>query len=172
MLKASDLLASFIKQLLLYLARIHKPCPAGVQEQIWKFFGTKRTQPDFGDLDDIVISLSKHTVNTIYIIDGLDELDGKEAEEVLRFAKKLIGKKAKQNGSRIAIFSREIAPHLKVSRFVPCTVHISTSNSITTGMPLYIETVVEEKFGDCELESDLALIEEIKEKLLKGASGM
>src|SRR5436190_24210845 len=53
MLKGSDLLASFIKQLLVYLATVRKPYPEAVQKDIQKFFGTKRSEPDFDDLADI-----------------------------------------------------------------------------------------------------------------------
>lgn len=173
MLKASDIFASLIKQVLVHLAATHRPCPPEVQEQIWKFFGREFTQPDFHDLYDIIISLSKNMIKIIYVIDGLDELDEKDTEILLRFAQKIFGSKAEQNGSRIAIFSREeIAPHLKVPLFIPDTVHISTSSSIPTDMPFYIKAVVEDKFSVCELNNDLALMEDIKKKLLEGASGM
>src|SRR5436190_19097150 len=57
MLKGSDLLASFIKQLLVYFAAICKPCPATVQNDIRKFFGPKCSEADIGDLTDIFSSL-------------------------------------------------------------------------------------------------------------------
>lgn len=168
MLKATDLLASFIKQLLEHLDRIHRPRPAEVQEQILRFFGRECIQPDFDDLAVIAISLSEHMARTIYIIDGLEELDEKEVEKVLRF-----GSKIEKNGTRIAIFSRDnIAPYLEVPRFIPRTVHISTSNNNTKDIGLYIEIVVKDKMCVRELTSDLALMKETKQKLSQGASGM
>jgi hypothetical protein len=119
----------------------------------------------------LMIWLSKHTAKTIYIIDGLDELDGKEAEKVLRVVQELSGSKTEQNGSRIAIFSRDqIAPYLL--RFVPDTIHISASNNIEKDLQLYIETVVEDKICVRGLTSDSMPMEETKQKLSEGASGM
>lgn len=173
MLKGSDLLSSFIKQLLVYLATICKPCPAAVQEDIQKFFGKKHSEPDFDDLTDIFSSLATNTPEAIYVIDGLDEFDENEVEKVLRIIRQLFGSKTKQNGSRILIFSRDqIAPYLNVTRFVPGTVHISTLNNTRKDMQLYIETVIEDKMCVRELTSDPDLMEETKQRLLEGASGM
>jgi hypothetical protein len=173
MLKGSDLLASFIKQLLIYLAAICKPCPAAVQEDIWKFFGTKRSEPDFDDFDDIFSRLATYTPKAIYVVDGLDEFDGKEVEKVLRVFRNLFGSKTQQHGSRILIFSRDqIAPYLDVVRFIPGIVHISTLNSNRKDMQLYIETVIEDKMCVRELTRDSDLMEETKQRLLEGASGM
>jgi len=173
-LKGSDLLASFIKQLLVYLTTVCKPCPTGVQEDLSKFFGTKRSEPDFGDLADIFSILFLHTPKTIYIIDGLDEFDEKEVEKVLRIVQKLFGSKSKRNGSRILIFSRDqIAPYLSVTRLIPGTAHISTSlNNITKDIQLYVQIVTEDKMCVRELTSDHALMEMTKQRLLEGALGM
>jgi hypothetical protein len=173
-LKASDLLASFIKQLLEYLTIVRKPCPTGVQDDLWKFFGTKRSEPDFDDLADIFSSLFPHTPKTIYIIDGLDEFDEKEVEKVLLIVRKLFASKSKRNGSRILIFSRDqIAPYLSVTRLIPGTAHITTSlNNITKDIQLYIQIVIEDKMCVRELTNDHALMEMTKQRLLEGALGM
>jgi hypothetical protein len=173
-LKGLDLLASFIKQLLVYLITVQKPYPAGVQENLWKFFGTKRSEPDFDDLADIFSSIFPHTPETIYIIDGLDEFDEKEVEKVLRIVRKLFGSKSKRSGSRILIFSRDqIAPCLSVTRLIPGTAHISTSlNNITKDIQLYIQIVIEDKICVRELTKDSALMEMTKQRLLEGALGM
>jgi hypothetical protein len=173
-LKGLDLLASFIKQLLMYLTTLHKPCPAGVQENLWKFFRTKRSEPDFDDLADIFSSLFQHAPKTVYIIDGLDEFDEKEVEKVLRIVRKLFGSKSKWNGSRILIFSRDqIAPYLSVTQLIPGIAHISTSvNNITRDIQLYIQIVIEDKMCVRELTNDHALMEMTKQRLLEGALGM
>jgi hypothetical protein len=173
-LKGSDLLASFIKQLLVYLTKVRKPFPTGVQEDLLKFFGEKRSVPDFDDLADIFSSLIPHTPETIYIIDGLDEFDEKEVEKVLRIVRKLFGSKSRQKGSRILIFSRDqIAPYLSVTRLIPDIAHISTSlNNITKDIQLYIQTLIKDKMCLRELTNDQALMEMTKQRLLEGASGM
>lgn len=173
MLRASDVFASFVRQLLTYLIRIHRPCSKALQQQIWRFFGTRYTQPDFDDLADIFMRLSNEITGITYVIDGLDELDEEEAKRVLLVVKKIFGGETKQNGSRIALFSRDqIASYLKVPRFVPGTIHISTSNNIVEDIELYIEIVMEQKSCVRELTSDPALLKDIKRKLLEGASGM
>jgi hypothetical protein len=174
MLNGSALLASFIKQLLVYLDAMCKPCPLAVQGDIGKFFGMKRSEPDFEDLADIFSSLCAYTPKAIYILDGLDEFDEKEVEKVLRVVRQLFGGKSNRHGSRILIFSRDkVALHLDVGRSVPGTVHISTSNNITNDIQQYIDTVTEEKKTYVrELTSDPALMEETKQKLSDGALGM
>jgi hypothetical protein len=173
-LKGSELLASFIKQLLMYHTTVRKPYPTGVQEDLWKFFGTKRSEPDFDDLADIFSNLFLHTPEAIYIIDGLDEFDEKEVEKVLRIVRKLFGSKSKPNGSRILIISRDqIAPYLSVTRLIPGTAQISTSlNNIMKDVQLYIQTIIEDKMCVRELTNDHALMEMTKQRLLEGASGM
>ena len=174
MLKGSDLLASFIKQLLMYLATICKPCPTEAENDIRKFFGAKRVEPDFDDLADIFSSLCAYTPKAIYLIDGLDAFDEKEVMKVLRIIQRLFGNRTEQNGSRILIFSRDqIAPFLDVIRFVPGTAHISTSlENIASDIQLYIESAIEDKMYIRELSSDPALMKEVKQTLLKEASGM
>jgi hypothetical protein len=174
MLKGSDLFSSFIKQLLVYLAKIRKPCPPEVDEQMAKFFGAKRLDPDFDDLADMFVTLCNHTPRAIYVVDGLDELDQKEVGNVLRIIRKLFGSKGEQHGSRILLFSRDqVAPYLDVTRCVPGTAHISTSNGVAKDIQQYIETVIEEKIMYVrELTSDQTLMEETKRRLLEGASGM
>jgi hypothetical protein len=173
-LNGSALLASFIKQLLMYLTAIRKPWPSAVVEDIKKFFGTKRSEPDFDDLADILSSLCPYAPKAIYIIDGLDELAEKELGNVLRVVRQLFGGGSKKDGSRILIFSRvHVAPYLNVARSVPGTTHISTTNNITHDIQHYINTVIEEKQTYVrELTSDFALMEETKQKLLEGALGM
>lgn len=174
MLKGSDLLASYIKQLLLYLVVIGKPYPVAVQEQIMKFFGTKHSEPDFDDLAEIFSSLLKYTPKTIYIVDGLDEFQEREVERVLRVVRQVFGGKSELHGSRILIFSRDqIAPYLNVTRFAPGTAHISVSlEDLTKDIQLYIDHKIEDKMSCRELTSDILLTKEIKQILLEKASGM
>jgi hypothetical protein len=174
MLNGSALLASFIKQLLVYLAAICKPWPPEIQQDIRKFFGKKCSEPDFDDLADIFSSLCIYTPKAIYIIDGLDEFNGNEVEKVLGVVRKLFQGNSKQHGSRILIFSRDqVALYMNVARSVPGTTHISTSNNNSKDIQQYIHTVIQEKktYGR-ELTSDPNLMEETKHKLSDGASGM
>lgn len=174
MLKGTDLLASFIKQLLAHLSITGKSWPVQTTGEIRKFFGAKRSEPDFDDLNDIFSSLYTHTPNTIYIVDGLDEFDEREVKKVMRVVRRLFGSQnTGQNGSRILISSRDsIAPTLNMTRSVPGTAHISTSEKIAGDIQLYTEAAIADKMYDRELTNDPALMEEVKQRLLEGASGM
>lgn len=175
MLRGVDLLASYIKQLIVFLDRIGKPWPEQVYDGIVKFFGDKHSEPDFNDLDDIFSILFKHMMKATYIIDGLDEFDKREVEMVLHMVRRLFGTKSETHGSRILIFSRDqVAPKLDVSRSVPGTIHLSISpNNNKNDIQQFIETRIQEKTDYChELIQDPSLMRETKEKLLKGASGM
>lgn len=175
MLKGSDLMASFIQQLLLYLEKIRKPYPQTIYDYITKFFGTKRSQPDFDDLAEIFSELFKYTPNTLYIIDGLDSFDEKEVEKVLNVIRQFFAGKSKPLGSRIIILSREqITRHLSVTRSVPGIAHISIIKEHTAkDIRLYVETVIEDKTMHArELTEDDDLLEETKKRLTEGASGM
>ena len=174
-LNGSALLASFTKQLLVYLARICKPRPPKVQEDINKFFGAKRSEPDFFDLTGIFSSLYTYSPGAIYIIDGLDEFNEEEVGKVLHVVRQLFGGESKQHDSRIIVFSRDqVAPYLDVTRAVPGTTRVSLSvSNVMNDIQKYIDTVIEEKTAYVrELTSDPALMAEIKQKLLEGASGM
>ena len=175
MLKGSDLLASFIKQLLVHFDAIHKPWPAEIERDVRKFFGSKkRSEPDFDDLSDILSSLFEYTHETIYVIDGIDEFDEREVKKVLRVARQLFTGQTKQNSSRILIFSRDsIAPSLNVTLSIPGTVYISTSlENVASDIQLYTEAAIEDKMYYRELTSDPTLMKDIKQKLIEGASGM
>jgi hypothetical protein len=174
MLKGSDLFASYIKQLLLHLVIINKPCPEAIQRKIRKFFGSKHSEPDFDDLAEIFSGLFAYTPETIYIVDGLDELKKREVERILRVVRQVFGGKSKPHGSRILIFSRDqIAPYLNVTRFISGTAYISTSlKNVTKDIQLYVENIIDYKMSCHELTSDVTLTKEIKQTLVDKASGM
>lgn len=175
MLRGVDLLASFTKQLLVFLETLREPWPREVRMGIVKFFGKKRSEPDFDDLFDNFSTLFTYMDNTTYIIDGLDQFEEGEIEMVLKMARRLFGNKIENHGSRILIFSRDpIAAKLDMSRSIPDTVHISIPPSLAgRDIQLYIETMFEEKTAYTrELTQDPNLLKETKKTLLEKASGM
>jgi hypothetical protein len=175
MLKASDLLASFIKQLFIYLSNTLKPCPQVVQAQIEQFYGSDGPEPDFDDLADIFSSLFVLVPGATYIIDGLDELNHKEASQVLGIVRHLFENMTAPENARIFISSREeIDSNINVIHAIPGTPHISISLSdIASDIKLYIDTKATEKMTYArKLTEDSSLLEETKLKLLLGAEGM
>jgi hypothetical protein len=172
-LKGSDLLASLIKQLLLYLEMIRKPWPGMNEKDILKFFGEKRRIADFDDLAEIAVSLLKYTRNTICIIDGLDELDEIEAKKVLGLFRRLVKDRYGIKGLRIVLFSRDhVAPSLDVTRVIPGTVRISMSHNTIMDLEAFTDSKINEKMRDRELPGGDNILAEIKRRLLQEASDM
>ena len=64
-LKGSDLLASFIKQLLVYLTKVRKPFPTGVQEDLLKFLWEKLSVLDGVDADGAAKLAPAHHTPTV-----------------------------------------------------------------------------------------------------------
>jgi hypothetical protein len=172
-LKGSDLLASLIKQLLLYLEMIRKPWPGVIEKYVLKFFGKKRRKADFDDLAEIAVPLLKYTRNTICIIDGLDELDEIEVEKVLGLFRRLLKDREEIKRLRILLFSRDhVAPSLDVTRLIPGTLRISTSHNITRDLELFTDSKITEKMFHRELPGGNDIIADIKRRLLEEASDM
>jgi hypothetical protein len=174
MLKGSDLLARYIKQLLLYLSAISKPCSVTIQKEIRKYFESRRLESDFDDLTEIFSSLLVYTLKTIYIVDELDELKKKKTERILSVVRQFFDDKDKDHSSRILIFSRDqVASYLGVTRFISNTIYISISmKNVTKNIQLYVESIIDDKMSRRELTSNLVLAKEIKQTLLEKVSEM
>jgi hypothetical protein len=169
-LKGSGLLASLIKQLLLYLDMIRKPWPGEIEKDVLRFFGKKRLEPDFDDLAEIAVTLLKYMPNTMCVIDGLDELDENEAKKVLCLVGRIL---SDRDSLRILLFSRDhVAPYLDVTRLIPGTLRISTSNNTTRDLQVFTNRKINERMCLRELPGGPDLIAEIKRRLLEEASDM
>jgi hypothetical protein len=172
-LKGSDLLASLIKQLLLYLDTFRKPWPGEIEKDVLRFFGKKRLEADFDDLAEIAVTLLKYMPNTMCVIDGLDELDENEAKKVLCLVRRLLGNRDKRYSLRVLLFSRDhVAPYLDVTRLIPGTLRILVSNNTTRDLQLFIDSKISDKMCIRELPGGPDLIAEIKRRLLEEASNM
>ncbi|CAG7990576.1 unnamed protein product [Penicillium salamii] len=172
-LSASNLLSSFIRQLYAYICRKFRFNLEDVTEEINKFFGHKRVQPDLDDLKEIFTLCFRSVPNAVYIIDGLDALDREDGKFIMELFRSLLLYYGSQNGARILLLSRDQVPgYINISTFVPGIHQISTSANITQDISTYIESSFTDKTMCRTLTDDHLLIEEIKQRLLTESSGM
>lgn len=168
----SYILSSFIKQLYEFLQLTFR-VPEDIAKDIRRFFGHKRTQPDFDDLKDIFTNLFHHIPDTIYVIDGLDALDERHAKTLLKFIRSLFCDSLPPQGTRLLLLSREQVPgHINITTLIPGTRRILTSSNVMRDIETYIETTIAEKMMFITLTDDPQVMEEIKQVLLKESSGM
>jgi hypothetical protein len=171
-LQASAILSSFIKQLCEFLWRSSRLFPKGFLEELQKFFGIDRIVPDFEDLKDLFMQIFYHVPNTIYVIDGIDALDGENSKRLLKLIRSIFcGRKSL--GSRILLLSRDhIEGYINISTFIPGIRQISTSANVTEDIERFIEVSVIDKTMHRRLTDDGQLLEELKSALLTESAGM
>ncbi|KAK2782894.1 hypothetical protein FQN52_000534 [Onygenales sp. PD_12] len=165
---------AFIKQLCGFLRLVSKPCPAHILNQIRRFFGRKPTVPDFEDVKHIFVLLFYHVPDTIYILDGIDAVDHAHGTELLTTLRSLFHGSRPLNGSRILLLSREQIPgYINMTTLMPGISEIPTLPNVMADIQNYIETTVRDKTAIFrKLTSDPILLEEVKQALLLGSSGM
>ncbi|KAK2812422.1 hypothetical protein FQN50_001423 [Emmonsiellopsis sp. PD_5] len=165
---------AFIKQLCEFLLLASKPCPAHILNEIRRLFGRKPMVPDFEEVKHIFVSLFYHVPDTIYILDGIDALDQEDATELLTTFRSLFHGSSALNGSRILLLSRQQIPgYINITTLMPGISEIPTLPNVMGDIQNYIETTVGDKTAiSRKLTSDPFLLEEVKQALLVGSSGM
>ena len=172
-LQASAILSSFIKQLCEFLWRSSRLFPTGFLEELQKFFGIDRIVPDFEDLKDMFMQIFYHVPNTIYVIDGIDALDGENSKRLLKLIQSIFCGRKSLEGSRILLLSRDhIEGYINISTFIPGIRQISTSANVTGDIERFIEVSVIDKTMHRRLTDDGQLLEELKSALLTESAGM
>ncbi|KAJ5777337.1 hypothetical protein N7520_000583 [Penicillium odoratum] len=169
-LDASSILSSFIKQL---CALLHRPYPGDVAREIRKYFGDKRVKPDLDDLKDIFTLLFPYASDTIYVVDGIDALDRKQAKSLLSVFRSLFFDSRSQQGSRILVLSRDQVPgYINIDTFMPGIYRISTSGNVMQDIETYTESSIADKTMCRKITDDSLLSEEIPRRLLIESSEM
>ncbi|KAK2805511.1 hypothetical protein FQN51_000337 [Onygenales sp. PD_10] len=112
--------------------------------------------------------------NTIYILDGIDAVDHAHGTELLTTLRTLFHGSRPLNGSRILLLSREQIPgYINMTTLMPGISEIPTLPNVMADIQNYIETTVRDKTAIFrKLTSDPILLEEVKQALLLGSSGM
>ncbi|KAI9893899.1 MAG: hypothetical protein M1814_005452 [Vezdaea aestivalis] len=172
--RGTDLLASFIRQLLTYMSIIHKPCPPGIQGSIQRYYGRKESVPDWDDLVDVFVGLSRCVSGATYVIDGLDEFPETDILNILRFVE------AQPSGAgyqsmKILLLSRDkvAGPYLDIGRFISEVTRIATGQHNDDDIRSYITITIQHKSSQLrELTANSTLMNEVESRLFSGALGM
>ncbi|PON28229.1 hypothetical protein TGAM01_v202723 [Trichoderma gamsii] len=172
-LDASYIVSSFIKQICEFLYQQFGYYPENVASDLRKFFGPKRIQPDFDDLQVVFSRLCRSVPDTIYIIDGVDALQEAHAIRFLKFIQRLFCSSDASQGPRILLLSRDQVPgYINIGTFIHGIYQISISTNAEQDIKHYIETSIDEKMKYRTLTNDVSLLNEIKNTLLTESSQM
>lgn len=172
-LDASFIVSSFIKQICEFLYQQFGHYPNDVASDLQKFFGSKRTRPDFDDLQDVFSRLCRVVPDAIYIVDGVDALQEAHAIRFLKFIQRLFCSPDASQRSRILLLSRDQVPgYINIGTFIHGICQISISTNAMQDIENYIESTIEEKLTYRKLTDDVSLLNEIKKTLLIESSNM
>lgn len=167
-LTASSILASLVKQLLLYLDILGLPWPSQLGERLKREFRRCRKCLLSHEFTDILVELLPRFDNTILFVDGLDECDPKESEQLLCSLERLLRSRCTE--LKVFVASRD---EMDVSKYLPGCFRISTSeDNIVSDIQLYIDMAVARKIVNTGLTRSPQIIQDIKSSLLKGSQGM
>jgi hypothetical protein len=167
-LTASSILGSFVRQLLFHLDTLGIAWPSLIREKLERDFrqGRKSLLPH--ELIKILLELLSSFEKSTFFLDGLDECDPKESDQVLHSLERLLlGRTAKL---RIFVASRK---EMDISRYLSGCLHISLSEeNIASDIRLYVERAVAMKIVDEGLTNTPSVIQDIKTSLVKRSQGM
>lgn len=171
--QAFYIFSSMIKQLCEFLTLRSIPYPHSTLEGLKKFYGRRRSEPDFEDIMEIFRRLFHYVPHTTYVVDGLDTLDSRDAQTLLSFLRGLFDSSAQQHNPQLLLVSRDQIPGcLDLTHFFPRISRISTSTNNVQDIQEYIQARVADKMMDKKLTDNAQLLEELSRDLLQKSSGM
>ena len=165
-LTARSLFESYTKQLLYYLDSIQKSCPRHIITQIFDFYGPNKRPPSLDEVvDELVLPLSTEAECT-FIVDGVDECDTKETQEVLRTFKKLLAAPS----CRVLIACRE---EVDIIRRIPGSTRIRiTPEKSKADMKDFIGRKLEDMQSHRRISESEDMLTYIEQELMKRADHM
>ena len=168
-LQAADLFESLVKQGLMYLASVQKPCPDSVMKKLEELYTYGGPERDLQDIVEVFSELFHSLGAATYIIDGLDEFEYKEINHVLRGFRDLLFNTTQQ---KLYLSSRnELHHNIDIAHILPDTKQVLISQSDSNeDIKLYIETKIADQTR--KLTDDVALMQDVKSQLLLRARGM
>jgi hypothetical protein len=158
-------LGSFITQLISQFEKLLKPIPVveGIEH---------RTSLDENELIEILLNLTTSSLETIFILDGLDECRPADGEKILHFFEQVLLTKVADSTCRAFISSREDSNGLE--RLSSCYTGLALCDTdVEKDIWDYVDNTVDDKIKTKQLKvRDPNLTSEIKKKLFDGAEGM
>ncbi|KAI9778532.1 MAG: hypothetical protein M1839_008063 [Geoglossum umbratile] len=170
-LSALTVLGTFTKQITSHFEKLSKPIPAILRGKIEQIQDEGRSSFDIDELTDILLDLATKSLETFFILDGLDACEPNDREEILGFFEQLLNIKAPRSSVKVLISSREDAD---VSRSISSCLQLPICATHTSAdICDYVGATVDSRIRSKKLiVRDDALVTEIKEKLTDGAQGM
>jgi hypothetical protein len=170
-LNVLTILGSFVKQIASHFEKLSKPMPPELSKKIKQVQDEDRDSFDLEELVDILVSFTTKSLETFFILDGLDECESSDRVEVLDFFRRLLDVRAARSSCKLLISSRE---DVNVSRSIPSCLQLPICATHTTAdICGYVDSIVDDRIRTKELTvHDDSLVSEIKERLANGAQGM
>ncbi|RDW59302.1 uncharacterized protein DSM5745_10997 [Aspergillus mulundensis] len=161
-LKAMDLLESYTKQILGYLARIRKPCPSRISTNLKELYGPGKWPLSPREMiDEVFLPVCRFVPDAIFIVDGLDECDRHHVVQVLDVFRTLV----LENKTRILISGREgldVTQAITGSRTLTIANHGNGSDILR-----FIDWKIDEKMRDRSLTDNPAMLRNIRQSRLQ-----
>ncbi|KAI9776415.1 MAG: hypothetical protein M1839_009612 [Geoglossum umbratile] len=170
-LTASTILGSFIIQLMLQFEKLFKPLPEVLMEKVQRAHDERRGYFDTDELIELLLVFAANSLETYFILDGLDECTPEEREKVFSFFKRLLQRKATGSTYRVLVSSRD---EVNVIQEIPSCTRLSIRDTDINGdICEYVRSTVDDLLQRGKLKvRDDRLIADIKEKLINGAQVM
>ncbi|KAI9769489.1 MAG: hypothetical protein M1840_003966 [Geoglossum simile] len=170
-LTALTILGSFIMQLMAQFEQLSKPMPAILTKKAVQARDECRNSIDTDELVEILLAFATNSLETFFILDGLDECIPEEREKMLSFFEQLLQRKVSGSTYRILISSRD---DVNVSQEIPSCARLPVHDTDVEGdICEYVSNTVDDLIQKRKLKvHDESLIVDIKERLTIGAQGM
>ena len=151
--------------------KLSKPLPEMLIAKVQQAHDERRGCFDIGELTELLLDFAANSLETYFILDGLDECVPAEREKVFSFFKRLLQGKATSSTCRVLISSRD---EVNVIQEIPsCTRLPIRDTDIKEDICEYVCNTVDDLLQTRKLKvRDDSLIADIKEKLINGAQGM
>lgn len=162
-----NLFKSYIKQIVNHLDEIKKSYSSDIHLCLRRFRSTRSSPPTYNEIiDKIFLPLNQLLDHPVYIVDGLDECDSGNIQNILEVFRRLI----KQSNTRVFIVGRE---SLDIKRSIPdsSTIYIS-QEYIKDDIREFVERKIEDKMRERQLTEQENLVRDIKETLIELADRM
>ena len=165
--RAIDLFESWIKQILIHLGIILKPCPAETSLQIHKYYDENGLVPDLDDVIEIFLELISVAAGTICIVDGLDELEDKDLERTLKVVRVLSRDSVKYKCKTFITSRSNLASNLAGLKILQIAID---TDAVQADIHDYVEAAILDKSR--KLTANEALMTELKDRLVSKSEGM
>ena len=158
-------------QLVSQFDKLRKPIPALVKEKVGLAHNEFRTILEENELIEILLGFAANSLETFFILDGLDECTPNEREKMLTFFGQLLQTTVIGSTYRVLLSSRE---DINVLQELPSCIGLPIRDAVVEGdIRQYVLETVDDLISKGKLKvGDKTLADDIKIKLSHGAQGM